>query len=189
MSAKIVNYQKLYNITENMTPLADDCGKLCGKICCRPDKNNTLGMYLYPGEEEMFTREEDWLRWERRNPGEDDFPASWNNLVYFICCTKPCPRKHRPLNCRLFPLAPHLLKDGTLLLIYETLYLPYTCPLIKRKTPLRQDFIDAVAHCWQELLTDRRISDLVEMDSREREKEGNQPFIVRIILPPLSRRR
>jgi len=183
MPVKTIDYQKLYHITDMITPLEDDCGKLCGKICCRPDQNNTLGVYLYPGEEDMFTREEDWLCWEQRNPAEDDFPASWSNPVYFIRCAKPCPRKHRPLNCRFFPLAPHLLKDNTLLLIHETLPLPYQCPLIKRKIPLRKEFVDTVVRCWQELLTDQRVRDLVQMDSREREKERKPPFIVRAILP------
>lgn len=181
MSAKTIDYQKLYYLTENITPLEDDCGKLCGKICCRPDKNNTMGMYLYPEEDVMFTKKEDWLYWEQLDPAADHFPASWHDPVYFIRCTKPCPREQRPLNCRFFPLAPHILKDKTVLLIYETLSLPYKCPLIKKKIPLRKDFIHIVAQCWQELLTDRRVCDLVEMDSREREQEGRRPFIVQTI--------
>jgi len=165
-------------MTNNITPLEDDCGKLCGKICCRPDMNNTLGMYLFPGEEGMFTGKENWLLWEQRDPVEDDFPATWSYPVYFIRCTEPCPRKQRPLSCRFFPLTPHLLKDGKLILIYETLDLPYICPLIRRKTPLRKDFIEVVVRCWQELLIDQRVRDLVEMDSQDREKEGKQPCII-----------
>ncbi|MBM7855655.1 hypothetical protein JOC37_002060 [Desulfohalotomaculum tongense] len=178
MTKKTVDYKKLYNLTGDVTPLQGDCGNLCRSICCQPDKENTLGMYLFPGEEVMFTGKEDWLRWERRHPVEDEFPPSWSYPVYFVRCTKPCPREKRPLSCRLFPLAPHLLGDDTLLLIYETLPLPYSCPLITEKIPLRKDFIKAVAQCWQELLKDQRIYDLVKMDSKEREQEDHRPYIV-----------
>jgi|GEM_PF-4466374 len=75
-------------------------------------------------------------------------------------------------------MAPHLLRDGALLLIHETMALTYTCPLIRRKTPLRKDFIDTVARCWRELLQDPRIRDLVKMDSRDREREGPYPSVV-----------
>lgn len=165
-------------MTERITPLDGDCGQLCGKICCRPDPGNTQGMYLFPGEESMFTGREPWLRWERRHPAEDDFPASWSYPVYFISCIKPCPREHRPLSCRFFPLTPHLFPDNQFILIYETLTLSYTCPLIQRRIPLRKDFIAVVTRCWQALLKDRRVRDLVRLDSQEREKEGIHPVIV-----------
>lgn len=178
MSNKIVDYKKLYSITNTITPLDGDCGELCSKICCQPDSGDNLGVYLYPGEECMFTGKENWLQWEQRHPAEDDFPPSWKYPVYFVRCTRPCPREQRPLNCRFFPLTPHLLKDNTLLLIHETLKLPYLCPLIAGRTPLRKDFIEVTARCWQELLKNPRILDLVKMDSREREREGCRPHIV-----------
>lgn len=174
----VVDYQKLYDLTNRVTPLDQDCGLICGSACCRGDKENSLGMYLFPGEEAMFTGREEWLHWERRDAREDDFPPSWGQTVYFVRCSGHCPRSSRPLSCRFFPLAPHLLPDGTLLLIHETLELPYSCPLIEKRTPLRGEFIEAVAFCWQELLKDRRIKDLVEMDSREREREAVKPFIL-----------
>ena len=173
-----VDYQKLYKLTANVTPLKEDCGGLCGAVCCRPDQENTLGMYLFPGEEKMFTGNEDWLQWERRDPRRDDFPPSWVDPVYFVRCTKPCPREMRPLSCRFFPLTPHILKDKRLILITETLELPYTCPLIVQDIPLRADFIEVVAQSWQELLKDFRIRDLVEMDSAEREIAGKLPQIL-----------
>lgn len=173
-----VDYQKLYKLTADVTPLEEDCGELCGKICCRPDQENTLGMYLFPGEEKMFTGNEDWLHWERRDPRRDDFPPSWVDPVYFVRCTKACPREMRPLSCRFFPLTPHVLKDKRLILIKETLELPYTCPLIIQDIPLSPDFIEVVAQSWQELLKDFRIRDLVEMDSAERELAGKLPKIL-----------
>lgn len=177
MPKHTVNYKALYEITSGVTPLEGDCGILCERVCCRPDESNTLGMYLFPGEENMFTGEENWLEWERRCPEADDFPPSWRYPVHFIRCTRPCPRERRPLSCRFFPLAPHLLKDGTLLLIYETMALPYTCPLIEKRVSLKADFVEAVARCWQELLKDPRIRSLVELDSRDREREEEPPCV------------
>ncbi|MEG6616355.1 hypothetical protein V6C27_07935 [Peptococcaceae bacterium 1198_IL3148] len=178
MSKNKIDYQKLYQLTADVTPLSGDCGQLCGGICCRSDSDNSLGMYLFPGEEVMFSQREDWLQWEQRDPREDNFPESWQAPVNFVSCTKPCPREKRPLSCRFFPLAPHLLKDNTLLLIHETLALPYTCPLIEDNMALRPDFIEVVAQCWQELLKSPDIRDLVEMDSRERERDGLLPTVL-----------
>lgn len=178
MKKNKIDYPKLYEITCNVTPLAGDCGLLCNSICCQPDRDNSLGMYLFPGEELMFSGQEDWLQWEKCDPKKENFPPSWTEPVYFVKCTKPCPREKRPLSCRIFPLTPHLLADNTLLLIHETLDLPYRCPLITRNIPLQQEFIKVVASCWQELLKDDAIKDLVRMDSREREKWGQAPTIL-----------
>lgn len=175
------DYNYLYRITRDVTPLQYDCGDLCGQICCRPNPENSLGMYLFPGEEIMFTGSEEWLKYEKHEPDLYDFPGNWTYPVYFIQCLRPCPRESRPLACRLFPLAPHLLGDGTLLIIYETMELPYRCPLITNKTTLREDFIDTVALAWREMLLDPRIYTLVEEDSRRRERElGDIPPVLRV---------
>lgn len=168
------DYRKLYQLTEKVTPLASDCGQLCSSVCCRPNPKDSLGMYLFPGEEVMFTRKEDWLEWEEHDPQEYLFPISWKDTVYFIKCKRPCPRDMRPLACRFFPLTPHLLRDGTLLMIYETMSLPYNCPLIAHKLPLEPNFIQTVGHCWQVLLQDPRIRDLIAEDSLEREEDGEE---------------
>lgn len=165
------DYSYLYKITCHSTPLHQDCGEMCGGICCLQDTNNSLGMYLFPGEEVMFNCTEEWLRWEKHNPREYDFPNNWTQPVHFINCIKPCPREQRPLSCRFFPLAPHIMRDGTLIITYETLCLPYSCPLIGSKETLRPDFISTVALAWQELLKEERILTLVQEDSREREKD------------------
>jgi len=169
------DYRLVYRMTDKVTPLSEDCGKLCNKICCRPGSKNELGIYLYPGEETMFTRRENWLKWEEQNPEEQFFPSSWPNPVYFVRCTNPCPREARPLACRFFPLTPHLQMDGSLHLIYETLELPYICPLILETRPLEKQFISTAYTAWQILLQDRRIYELVEDDSRYRE-DNNFPI-------------
>ncbi|MCL2766569.1 MAG: hypothetical protein FWD21_02675 [Peptococcaceae bacterium] len=176
-----IDYHKLYYLSNNVTPLNSDCGLLCGKLCCQPGKFISLGMYLYPGEEIMFTGKEDWLEWELRKPAEDYFPPSWKEPLHFIVCTKPCPRASRPLSCRFFPIAPHILPDNTLLLIHETMSLSYQCPLILEDIPLADGFVDMVGQCWQILLTDQRIRDLVLLDSKDREKNSVQPRVLRIV--------
>ncbi|MFZ5596245.1 MAG: hypothetical protein ACOY31_04445 [Bacillota bacterium] len=174
-----MDFKYLYQLTSGVTPLKTDCGLLCGSVCCRPDSGNTLGVYLFPGEEEIFPGKGDWFLRELHDPEEYGFPSGWKDPVHFIKCTGPCPREARPLACRFFPLAPHLLTDGTILLIHDTIYLPYSCPLIVNKTPLEKDFIEAVALSWTMLLEDRRILELVEEDSREREQAcGSIPPII-----------
>lgn len=165
-----MDYRYLYDLTCHVTPLEEDCGLLCKSICCRRDRKNSLGIYLFPGEEIMLPASENWIERELHDPGQYEFPDNWKDPVHFIKCTSPCPREKRPLACRFFPLAPHLLSDGTLLLTYESVPLPYRCPLIHRRIPLRKDFVEVVGRAWQLLLEDPRILRLVEEDSREREK-------------------
>ncbi|MCQ2559339.1 MAG: hypothetical protein MJ157_01285 [Clostridia bacterium] len=166
-----INYPWLYQISAEVTPLAQDCGKLCQSICCQAQEGKTLGMYLFPGEEVMFSGQEDWLVMEKHDCRLFDFPAEWQGSVYFMICTRPCPRNKRPLSCRLFPVTPHLLLDGSWILIYETMNLPYKCPLIEERRPLQKEFIEMAALVWQELLKDEKIRILVAEDSREREQE------------------
>lgn len=165
-----MDYKSLYALTDRVTPLAEDCGTLCGSVCCRPNKKKSLGVYLFPGEESMFRENEDWFSRELHNPRDYDFPDNWEDQVHFIICKTTCPREKRPLACRFFPLAPHLLTDGTLILTYETANLPYRCPLITKKITLQMDFTETVAEVWKELLKDPKILKLVDEDSREREK-------------------
>ena len=52
MTDKITNpeilVKKAKDILKNVTPLKSDCGKMCGKLCCKgPDEK---GMRLFPGE-------------------------------------------------------------------------------------------------------------------------------------------
>lgn len=174
MRLKAADYKYLYSITCDITPLNSDCGLLCGSVCCSPDAKNSLGVHLFPGEECRFDGNEDWLTWDYLDPVKHGFPDSWDETVYFLKCSAPCPRDKRPLACRFFPLAPHILTDGTLLITYETIKLPYSCPLITKKFTLRKDFIETVARAWLIMLRDPRIYDLAREDSREREKEARR---------------
>lgn len=78
----------------------------------------------------------------------------------------------RPLQCRVFPLTPHLDQYGQLYMIYQSGQLPYKCPLIHEKIKLNEDFLKANYTVWKHLLRDPLIFDLVEMDSAFREDDG-----------------
>ena len=86
-------------LLENVTPLKGDCGRLCGRACCRPDENGKGGMLLFPGEEALYA-------------GPDgagftmirDDSVTENGLL--LVCSSACRRETRPLGCRFFPLRP-----------------------------------------------------------------------------------
>lgn len=164
-------YEKLYRMLDQVTPLDYDCGILCNRVCCQGGKD--VGMYLFPGEEQQFSGTEDWLNWQRHKVKFYDFPPSWQGTVNFLICTGECPRAQRPLQCRFYPLAPHLLMDRSLLIIYDPIKVPYQCPLIANKMQLSPHFISAVYQAWRILLQDERIKDLVIWDSQKREKQLN----------------
>jgi hypothetical protein len=87
-------YSKLYDIL-NITPLAFDCGRLCGAACCAPE---LPGMYLFPGEETLFRGRAGFAAAEAGLPGYGP--------VKLLSCEGTCDRGLRPLSCRIFPLAP-----------------------------------------------------------------------------------
>lgn len=46
-------WNRLYEMLAGLTPLAEDCGRLCRKRCCSL-REEGLGVYLFPGEESLF---------------------------------------------------------------------------------------------------------------------------------------
>ena len=135
-----------------------------------------MGIYLLPGEEKLFTGNEEWLSWGFQHAEDYEFPESWHGKVYFLQCKNApfCHRKMRPLQCRVFPLAPHIDENGALFMIYQSGQLPYSCPLISEKIKLNDDFLKANFTVWKHLLRDPLIYDLVEMDSRYRLEDGDE---------------
>lgn len=168
-------YKAIYRLLDAVSPVDYDCGTLCGAICCTygasdTELQNNMGIYLLPGEEKLFTQHEDWIDWTVEQAEDYDFPDSWFGKIYFIRCKTPpaCHRSMRPLQCRFFPLAPHLNLDDELELILSPLDLPYSCPLIKDKMQLNESFVQATYTVWKHLLRDPLIYDLVRMDSDDR---------------------
>lgn len=138
-----------------------------------------MGIYLLPGEEKLFTHDENWLSWGWTRAEDYEFPDSWHGKVYFLqCITAPfCDRKNRPLQCRTFPLAPHMDDDGNLYMIFHSGGLPYDCPLTAGDIPLNNSFIKATHTAWSHLICDPLIYDLVELDSRNRIEDG-EPVVI-----------
>lgn len=174
MDLTLEDYLEIYALLDP-GPLADiNCGTLCQAACCQT-YNNDMGMYLLPGEEKIFTtKDKEWLSWEVHNPQDYDFPPSWVQPVYYVKCLKPCPREKRPIQCRTFPLAPHLTRDGKLQIIWETLELPYQCPLIDKKSSLNTKYVEGLHKAWSKLIKNNLIKDLVRWDSIQREKDKVQ---------------
>ena len=173
-------YLAIYRLLDRVSPIQGDCGTLCGHACCDcgdlisdEAKDFALGMYLLPGEEKVYTRKENWLLWNIDAVENYLFPASWRGMVYFVRCRNAphCVRKLRPIQCRTFPLAPHITEDGFFHLILNNDKLPYTCPLVAERIPLNPDFIQATFTVWKHLLQEPMIYDLVKMDSADRNPE------------------
>ena len=165
-------YEAIYRLLDKVSPVSYDCGTLCGAACCTCDSLNSdedfdMGIYLLPGEEKLFTRKEEWLSWTSDDAENYDFPDSWSGKVFFIRCKTPpvCERKMRPIQCRTYPLAPHIDAFDRLVLIYNANDLPYNCPLIEKRIPLEKSFIKATYTAWKHLIRDPYIYDLVEFDS------------------------
>lgn len=106
-------YTKLYKMLENVTPLTVDCGQLCDGACCAITDEIT-GMYLFPGEIEMYNP---MPRWGELH--DIDFTYDGGKSVELFTCTGTCDRKLRPLSCRIFPLVPYAKRGGELQIIMD----------------------------------------------------------------------
>lgn len=165
-------YRAIYRLLERVSPVPFDCGTICGAVCCSAvDYGDDMGMLLLPGEEKMHDRQSDWLKWESFGADEADLPDTWSGRVHFVKCKTPphCPRHLRPIQCRTFPLLPHLGDDGVLHLIYNDYELPYVCPMIEDETELDERFIRATYTAWKHLILDPLIRDLVILESQGRD--------------------
>ena len=191
-------FKAIYRLLDKVSPLDDDCGLLCGAACCTcdncegadaivegasDDADYEMGIYLLPGEEQMFDGDEDWIKWGHLAAEEFDFPDSWYGDVHFLECKAApcCPREKRPLQCRFYPLTPHIDEDGKLWLIYQNAELPYTCPLIESRIPLNRSFMKATYTVWCRLIQDSLILDMVLMDSQYRIED--QTEIIKVFPP------
>ena len=159
------DYQEIYEMFDQTAALSYDCGSLCNSICCRadafPDAN--LFLYIFPGEEALHDRSDPWLSWEVQRTEEHYIPRSWGETFLAVRCHGPehCRRNLRPIQCRSFPLEPHLNQDGQLVLIYCNFTIPYRCPIMDRKLPLSPDYLRTVYAAWEKLIRDPLIYDYV----------------------------
>jgi hypothetical protein len=181
-------YIEIYKMLDEVLPINGDCGKLCSAACCQLDasyeqefenedfeeEEADLGMYLLPGEEMVQDPEDSWLSMSEEDSAEYDFPTSWPKRTIFAKCRGPenCKREKRPIQCRTFPLYPHITEEGELALIYCDFELPYLCPLIEKETELNENFILATYSAWRRLIEEESIFDLIKQDSLAREEAG-----------------
>lgn len=113
------NYDRLYKkakkIIGDYTPLKNDCGELCGGICCKGDKET--GMILFPFEQTNFAVKE-------------------KNGVRLAVCDGSCKRQERPLACMLFPFFP-CIDQGGKIDVKEDYRGINICPMISQRDKIR----------------------------------------------------
>jgi len=85
-------------ITGGVTPLKTDCGRLCGAACCQADETGENGMLLFPFEDRLYRKPIEGFPF--RLADDDRLIKGGKRLI----CEGVCPREHRPLACRIFPL-------------------------------------------------------------------------------------
>lgn len=92
-------------LLENVTPLKSNCGRLCGGACCEADESGENGMLLFPFEDTFYNAPIEGFPFHL--VPDDTLFEGGRRLV----CEGLCPRGHRPLACRLFPLRLRLETD------------------------------------------------------------------------------
>lgn len=120
--------KKAYKILENVTPLKNDCGKLCGGECCKGDSET--GMLLFPGEEVFFKSNNDF-KLTKTSDGKN-----------IVVCSGKCDREIRPLSCRIFPLFPMLVDNK--IYVFDDPRAKGICPLLYDEMILDKKFEKAV---------------------------------------------
>lgn len=119
--------ERARELLRDVTPMQADCGKLCGAACCQPEEDGANGMLLFPGEERYYVGA-DWCR------------LIPHGSTHLLICEGRCPREHRPLACRMFPLV--TLPGGRAPLDVRAWPV---CPLMPHgRRGLREDFVKAV---------------------------------------------
>ena len=167
--------QKIYQRLDEVTPVNFDCGKLCGEVCCVYDADEThteeLVLYLLPGEELMYEDSPDFELYYM-DSSEIRYPHSWKDNIYLVKCKNPprCDRSIRPIQCRTFPLVPHISKNGEFHLVLDETEFPYECPIIRDHIKLNEDFINVTYEIWKMLISNPLVYDLVDMDSKDRDR-------------------
>lgn len=171
--------QKIYQRLDEVTPVNFDCGKLCGEVCCVYDADEThteeLVLYLLPGEELMYEDSPDFELYYM-DSSEIRYPHSWKDNIYLVKCKNPprCDRSIRPIQCRTFPLVPHISKNGEFHLVLDETEFPYECPIIRDHIKLNEDFINVTYEIWKMLISNPLVYDLVDMDSKDRDRRTSK---------------
>jgi hypothetical protein len=173
-----IDWDRVYALLNDVTPLKTDCGKLCGAFCCQ-EYEPGVGVYLEPGEESRFEGEKSWCRVDGHSPRHLDFCPEWESKVQFVGflrCLQSCPREKRPLHCRTFPLAPYLDKEGKLTMVVDN-EARMICPLARRgETAMTPEFREAALKAWQLVVESPLHRAQVEWLSRKRDERRPEPW-------------
>ena len=175
--------QRIYERLDEVSPVDFDCGKLCGEVCCVYDADNShteeLVLYLLPGEELMYEDSQEFELYYV-DSSEIKYPHSWKDNIYLVKCVNPpkCDRSIRPIQCRTFPLVPHISKNGEFHLILDETEFPYECPILRDNIKLNDEFINVTYEVWKILIRNPLVYDLVDMDSKDREKRTSSYKII-----------
>lgn len=107
-------YKRIYRLFDGVTPLNADCGKICGKNCCKGDSRT--GMLLFPNEETALNVIEE-------------------NGVRLAVCGGVCDRNERPLSCRIFPFFP-VFENGRVKAVTDLRGIN-VCPMVSHRNEIR----------------------------------------------------
>jgi len=142
------DYEYIYRKLNNRTPVKGDCGMLCNGRCCSDEECEGLGMYLFPGEEEMFINESGF------EIDESEFEVN-GRKTKILYCDGSCDRKKRPLSCRIFPLFPYISVTGEIKVIKD-IRSKSICPLYEADLKdFSHTFIRGVFHIGKLLSEDK----------------------------------
>jgi len=156
----MTRWKQAYDLLQTVTPLPWDCGRLCGKRCCRPTGDHTGAVPLLPGEEVILRHLEpnDWFYLSPHPDGG-----------YLLYCQGSCRRQHRPFVCRSFPLTAYLDAGGFLHVDFDKRGLAI-CPLIKpgrsKHLILQPSFIRRVRRAWTILCEEPAIARYISRNPR-----------------------
>ena len=155
------DFERCYALLQELTPLAADCGAVCGGACCR-DTGEDNGMLLFPGEREFLA-------------------AAWPDAAFrqtagggwLLTCDGACDRRMRPLSCRIFPLFPMLGADGRIRAELDPRAFR-VCPLVQwaQRVCLQRDFVRTVRRVGRLLAADEACRLFLQEQTHELEAWG-----------------
>lgn len=156
-------YLQLYRLFDDSTPIDLDCGALCNKACCFGE--NDEGMLLFPGEYEVYKLlEPDWTESDKTDMVYEFDNKRYNVPILF--CSGSCDRYQRPLACRIFPLTPHLDKNGRIEIITDP-RAKSVCPLSKGffLEDYNPDFVKNIYRTFTLLMKNKRFASFMKVYS------------------------
>lgn len=174
-----VMYQTAYALLEDVTPLKEDCGRVCGGRCCRNTTGDACcGMRLFPGE----------LDAQKRRELERTEGFSFPNQHLLVCGGR-CRREIRPLSCRIFPLFPYLEETGQIRAVYDPRAWRI-CPLVRYQDRVRLQplFVRRVRKIGRMLAADPACREFLREQSREID-DINRFVRLEAARPPICRRK